>query len=156
MKAGAGNDDTLDGLSDPVLEQYFLVSDEKIRLIMDAAGVRQDDRVVELGAGAGTVARRIPRCGSLTVIELDARLTGFLQENAPGANVIQGDALVEVQRIPCDVLISNLPDLVTESLINILPRLSFRTAVLAVGEESGVARLLPEFDVSEVTTIYGD
>jgi 16S rRNA A1518/A1519 N6-dimethyltransferase RsmA/KsgA/DIM1 with predicted DNA glycosylase/AP lyase activity len=150
------NDNELGSHSDPTLDQYFLVSDEKIRLLMGAAGVRPDDRVVEIGAGVGTVARRVPQCESLTVIELDERLIGLLRENAPGATVIQGDALAEIQRVPFDILISNLPNLVTELLIDILPGLSFRTAVLAVGKESDVSRLVPEFEVSEVTTVAGD
>jgi hypothetical protein len=52
----------------------------------------------------------------------------------PNATAMQGDALELIQKLPCDVLLSNLPTEVTECILPILPRLSFRVAVLAVGE----------------------
>jgi len=102
------------------------------------------------------VARVLPLGASLTVIELDERLIEFLRENVPYARILQGDALKLIQEVSCDVLISNLPTRVTESLIALLPRLSFRTAVLAVGESTDLNQLGPEFTWREVTTITGD
>lgn len=147
------SDDELVSLADSSFEQYFLVSERKLSLLMDAAGIQPTDRVLELGAGAGTVARRIPPCASLTLVELDQRLIPTLRRNVPTATIIQGDALALAREIPFEVLIGSLPNLVTESLIDILPSLTFRTAVLAVGESTDLERLTPEFVVSEVTTI---
>ena len=149
------SDDDLNSHSDPSLEQYFLTSPEKLQSLIDAAGIRTEDRVIEVGAGAGTVARHIPKCKSLTVVELDRRLIEILQRNVPDAHVIQGDALALVRDIQFDVLVANLPNCVTESLIDILPELSFRTAVMAVGEHSNLNRLPVEFEVQEVTQISG-
>lgn len=42
------------------LGQYFLVSPEKLDTLFGAAKIRATDRVVELGAGAGTIARCVP------------------------------------------------------------------------------------------------
>ena len=142
--------------ADPEFEQHFLVSNDKLSRLIAAAEIRPNDQVVEVGAGIGTVARAIPEFASLTVIELDDRLIGFLRQNVPRARVIQGDALSLLEEMPCDVLIGNLPNLVTENLLRLLPRLSFRTAVLAVGESSELAQLSPEFAWSEVTRIAGD
>lgn len=142
--------------ADPKLEQHFLVSSEKLSKLIAAAGIRPTDNVVEIGAGIGTVARMFPLSASLTVIELDARLTEHLRGNAPHARVLQGNALELIQRLPCDVLVSNLPNAVTESLIPLLPRLTFRTAVLAVGESTDLNKLSAEFVWSEVTRITGD
>ena len=142
--------------ADPTLEQFFLVSEEKLSKLIDAAQIRPSDSVVEVGAGIGTVARVLPLGASLTVIELDDRLIDFLRENVPHARILQGDALKLIQEVSCDVLISNLPTRVTESLIALLPRLSFRTAVLAVGESTDLNQLGPEFTWREVTTITGD
>lgn len=114
--------------ADPSLEQHFLVSDEKLSRLIEAAQIRPTDDVVEAGAGIGTVARVLPPGASLTVIEFDGRLIEFLRENVPYARIFQGDALKLIQGSPCDVLISNLPTRVAESLITLLPRLSFRTA----------------------------
>jgi 16S rRNA A1518/A1519 N6-dimethyltransferase RsmA/KsgA/DIM1 with predicted DNA glycosylase/AP lyase activity len=150
------DDDALAVAADPSFGQHFLVSPTKLSLLVEAAGIRPTDHVVELGAGAGTVARSLPDCERLTVVELDDRLIGRLRRNVPCAVVIQGDALRVIHEISCDVLIGNLPNAVTESLIDVLPELPFRTAVLAVGETSDLERLRPGLEWSEVTTISGD
>jgi 16S rRNA A1518/A1519 N6-dimethyltransferase RsmA/KsgA/DIM1 with predicted DNA glycosylase/AP lyase activity len=142
--------------ADPNLGQHFLVSNEKLSKLVMAAGIRPSDKVVEVGAGVGTVARALPPSATLTVIEVDGRLTELLQENAPHAKVVQGDALELILKISCDVLIGSLPNTVTEALLDILPRLSFRTAVLAVGESSDLDKLRPAFTWSEITRTTGD
>ena len=142
--------------ADPALGQHFLVSAEKLSALVKAAGIRPTDDVLEVGAGIGTVARELPRSRSLTVIEFDRRLLGFLQRNVPDARLIHGDALELIRAISFDVLIGNLPHRVTESLIEILPSLSFRTAVLSVGESLDLDRLGRGFSWSEVTRTTGD
>lgn len=142
--------------ADPQLEQHFLVSAEKLAKLIAAAGIRPTDDVVEVGAGIGTVARELPQCGKLTVVEFDERLIKFLKQNVPHAEVLQGDALDIVQAIPVDVLIGNLPNAVTERLLTLLPSLSFRTAVLAVGESTDLDRLGCGYSWSEITRITGD
>ena len=54
-----------------------------------------------------------------------------------------------------DVLIGNLPNHVTESLLALIPGLTFRVAVLAVGESTDLDLLGHDFSWSEVTTITG-
>ncbi|WP_132427937.1 rRNA adenine N-6-methyltransferase family protein [Pseudonocardia endophytica] len=62
--------------------------------IFDAADIRDTDTVIEIGAGAGTVARRIPWCASLTLVELDERLISILRRNAPSyASVLNVDGI---------------------------------------------------------------
>jgi 16S rRNA A1518/A1519 N6-dimethyltransferase RsmA/KsgA/DIM1 with predicted DNA glycosylase/AP lyase activity len=150
------SDRELAALADPGLGQHFLVSAEKLARVVGAAGIRPGDEVVEVGAGIGTVARVLPRCRRLTLVELDRRFTGALRENVPHADVVQGDALEIVQGISFDVLIGNLPHAVTESLLGLLPGLSFRTAVLAVGGLAGLRSLGPGFSWSEVARVTGD
>ena len=98
----------------------------------------------------------LARCRSLTVVEFDERLIEFLRQNVPHANVKQGDALEIIQGISFDVLIGNLPNAITESLLTLLPGLSFQTAVLAVGESTDLDQLGSAFSWSEVTRIAGD
>jgi 16S rRNA A1518/A1519 N6-dimethyltransferase RsmA/KsgA/DIM1 with predicted DNA glycosylase/AP lyase activity len=142
--------------ADPKLHQHFLVAAEKLSKLIAAAGIRPTDDVLEAGAGIGTVARELPRSRSLTLIELDERLLGFLRQNVPHARIVQGDALEIVRAISFDVLIGNLPNIVTESLLKIMPSLSFRTAVLAVGESTDLDQLGAGFSWSEVTRVTGD
>lgn len=142
--------------ADPKFGQHFLVSAEKLSKLIAAAGIQPTDDVLEVGAGIGTVARELPRSRSLTVIELDERLIEFLRQSVPHATVMQGDALEIIQSVPFDVLIGNLPHAVTESLLKLMPSLSFRTAVLSVGESADLDRLGRAFSWSEVTRITGD
>src|SRR5689334_7516565 len=113
------NDDEIAALADPQLYQHFLVSTEKLSKLVAAAGIRPADDVLEVGAGIGTVARALPRSSSLTLVEFDERLIGLLRQNVPHATVMQGDALEIIRTVPFDVLIGNLPNWVTESLIRL-------------------------------------
>lgn len=150
------DDETIRRLADTARDQYFLSSTEKLGQLVDAAGILPTDHVVEIGAGIGSVARVLPRSASLTLIELDERLTEILRTATPHAVVIQGDALSIIQNIPCDVLLSNLPTARTHDLIAMLPRLSLRTAVVTVGHDSPLAGLSAEFTSEIVTSIGGD
>jgi Ribosomal RNA adenine dimethylase len=150
------DDRKLAALADPNLGQHFLVSGEKLAKLIEAAGIRPTDNVLEVGAGAGTIARALPRSRSLTLVEFDERLIGFIRQNVPYANVLQGDALEIVRGLPFDVLIGSLPHWVTESLLKIMPSLSFRTAVLAVGESTDLDQLGAGFSWAEVTRTTGD
>jgi 16S rRNA A1518/A1519 N6-dimethyltransferase RsmA/KsgA/DIM1 with predicted DNA glycosylase/AP lyase activity len=143
-------------LADPRFGQHFLVSADKLSKLVAAAGIRPTDDVLEVGAGIGTVARALPRSRSLTVIELDERFIESLSRNVPHAKVLHGDALEIIQQASFDVLIGNLPHAVTESLLKLMPGLSFRTAVLSVAESADLGSLGPKFSWSEVTRTTGD
>lgn len=143
-------------LADTAKDQYFLTASKKLSLLVDAAGIRTTDHVVEVGAGIGTVARTLPPCASLTLIELDEKFIDILRANVPNAYVFQGDALSLLRNIRCDVLLSNLPASVTESLLDLLPALPPRTAVIAVGEDTILEKLKPKFTYEIVTTIGGN
>jgi 16S rRNA A1518/A1519 N6-dimethyltransferase RsmA/KsgA/DIM1 with predicted DNA glycosylase/AP lyase activity len=142
--------------ADPEFQQHFLVSAEKLANLVSAAGIQPTDDVLEVGAGIGTVARELPESRSLTLVELDDRLIGFLRQNVPHAKVVQGDALELIRLMSFDVLIGNLPNTVTESLLRLMPELTFRVAVLAVGESADLDQLGPDFSWSEVARITGD
>ena len=128
----------------------------ELSTLVAAAGIRPIDDVLEVGAGIGTVARELPRCRSLTLVECDERFIGFLRQNVPHAKVLQGNALDINREVSFDVLIGNLPHAVTNSLLGFLPSLPFRTAVLAVAESADLDSLGTGFSWSEVTRITGD
>src|SRR5690349_6191256 len=64
--------------ADPEFQQHFLVSEDKLAKLISTAGIRPTDDVLEVGAGIGTVPREFPKSRSLTLVELDDRLTGAL------------------------------------------------------------------------------
>lgn len=123
--------DELAAFAETTNGQYFLTNPTKLRRIVAAADIRPTDRVIEIGAGAGTVAASLPKC-DLTVVETDPRTIAILQAELPHARVIQADGieLLRSGKITCDVLLSNLPWHVTEQLVTILPTLNIRRAVV--------------------------
>jgi phospholipid N-methyltransferase len=150
------DDADIPAFADPRLGQHFLVSADKLAKLVEAVGIRPTDDVLEVGAGIGTVARMLPVSRSLAVVEIDDRLIEFLKKNGPRAKVLRGDALEIVQRASFDVLIGNLPHKVTESLLESMPRLSFRTAILSIGESTDLSPLNRKFSWSEVTRTTGE
>ena len=149
----------LAALSDPAKDQYFLTNPAKLQVILDAADIRETDRVVEIGAGAGTVARVLPRSASLTLIELDERLIPTLRNNAPDhASVLNADGLALLQQgqLHADVILGNLPNEVAEDLTALLPRLDFRVAVVAAGSVEPFEALSEHLNYSLLADVWGD
>ncbi|MGL5866078.1 MAG: rRNA adenine N-6-methyltransferase family protein [Dermatophilaceae bacterium] len=142
--------------ADHRLEQYFLTSPSKVALLIDAAAIAPGDRVVELGAGAGTVARHVPSFAPLTLVELDARLADRLREHFPQATVLTDDALAVIHDLPCEVLLSNLPGDVTRRLLHHCDGLQFRTAIVAVDDSFTGNDLTAGLVVDQVATLNED
>lgn len=123
------------------MEQHFLTNREKLEALVAAARVGPGDRVLELGAGGGTVAAALPPC-ELTLVELAAPLARSLRERFPHAAVLQEDALEVLERLEADVILSNLPHPLTEGVLDILARKTFRRALVAVHAEDDDGALL--------------
>jgi 16S rRNA (adenine1518-N6/adenine1519-N6)-dimethyltransferase len=70
------------------LGQHFLIDPNTTRRIVDAAGVGPGSRVIEIGAGAGTLTRALAGSGaSVTAYEIDERLRPVLEETLDGLDV---------------------------------------------------------------------
>src|SRR3954465_5436909 len=91
------SDSELIQYADPAFDQHFLVAEDKLRLIVKAAGIRHSDSVIEIGAGVGTGASKLPPCEHLTLVELDERLIEPLRASVPHAEVIHGDAIEHIK-----------------------------------------------------------
>jgi hypothetical protein len=107
----------------------------------EPTGNRASHPPINGGESSRCLIAAASRARSLTVVELDERFVGFLRQNAPHAKVLRGDALEIIRSFSFDVLIGNLPHKVTESLISVMPGLSFRTAILSVGESTDLSPL---------------
>ena len=76
------------------LGQHFVVDPNTVRRIARLAGVGAGDRVVEIGAGLGSLTLALLETGAeVTAVEVDAGLVEVLREVAPGARIVEGDAL---------------------------------------------------------------
>lgn len=135
------------------LDQHFLSNPVKLALVVEAAAIEPTDHVVEVGAGIGTVAEHIPGCERLTVIEYDGNLIPHLRKRVPRAHVIHGDALRILPTVRCDVLLSNLPWRLTPTLVELLPTLYFRVALVTVSSIDRLASLNGSFILEAVTVL---
>ncbi len=137
------------------LGQNFLIDANIVRKIVSAAEIKNNDRVIEVGPGAGALTASMARAGaSLKVLELDrglARLLKDLFETWPQVLVMEQDALKvswkgQVENCEAKMgpvkLISNLPYNISGPFMYNLfrDRFPFSLAVLMFQKE--VARKL--------------
>ena len=137
------------------MEQHFLTNPQKLNALVAAAQIRPSDRVLELGSGGGTVAAVLPPC-TLTLAELDGQLAESLRARFPNASVVSGDALLALEHLKADVILSNLPYSLTNDVLAKLNRKPFRRAVIAVHQDGDVDALSAEFGLrlEPLVTLY--
>jgi 16S rRNA (adenine1518-N6/adenine1519-N6)-dimethyltransferase len=71
------------------LGQHFLVDNEVLQTIFDAADLSPTDTVIEVGPGLGLMTAELARrAGWVIAIELDNRLADILQKTMPRDNVV--------------------------------------------------------------------
>jgi 16S rRNA (adenine1518-N6/adenine1519-N6)-dimethyltransferase len=79
------------------LGQNFLIDPAIRDAVAEAANVRPDDEVLEIGAGAGTLTIALaPRCRRLIAVELDGRLLPILRDVTLGhsnVEIVEADIL---------------------------------------------------------------
>jgi len=93
------------------LGQNFLFNDFALRQIVDSAGIKPGDFVVEVGAGAGSLTRAIAdKRAKVVAVELDRTLIPFLNElfrDEPDVRVARGD----IMKMDIDTLIASVFDI---------------------------------------------
>lgn len=96
------------------LGQNFVIDPNTIRKVVDVAGLKPTDRVLEIGAGAGSLTLGLAAVSEkVTAIEFDRRLLPVLDDMLVGVSnveVVPGDALeVDLSAIDARILVANLP-----------------------------------------------
>lgn len=110
--------EALDLRPSKVLGQNFLIDGNILAILLDAAAVTKDDRVLEVGPGLGAVTEALlDRAGEVVAIEKDSRLAAHLVRrfgDRPGLTLLHRDAtdvdlpgLLRDHRIT--KLVANLP-----------------------------------------------
>lgn len=98
--------------------QNFLIQPGVVQKIINACQLTGRERVLEVGPGLGILTEElVQRAKSVTAVELDRRLAGWLKERIPklsfGAklsfSVVCADILKYEPREPFDLLVTNLP-----------------------------------------------
>ena len=95
------------------LGQNFVVDPNTVRRIARLANVNEGDRVLEIGAGLGSLTLALAELGAaVTAVEIDESLLPLLRENiaasphAANVTVVQGDAM----RLDWDALLGDHTD----------------------------------------------
>ncbi len=129
--------------------QNFLIDGNIVKKIVKASGIGQDDHVIEIGPGIGTLTQELlQHAGKLTVIELDRGFLPILDRNFgddPKFNLIEGDALkIDLQGLLSEEknpvkMVANLPYYITSPiLIKLLTDdLPLRSITVMVQKEVG-------------------
>lgn len=111
------------------LGQNFVTDPNTIRKIVDVAGISSSDRVVEVGAGAGSLTLGLCAAAAhVTAIEVDRWLLPVLEET------LRGIANVEV--LHSDVLATDMGSMDANKLVANLPYNIATTVVLKVLEDA--------------------
>lgn len=129
------------------LGQNYLIDANILDIIVDAAGIRSEEQVLEIGPGLGALTERIlPRTAGLTCIEKDAAMAAYLKvrfENSAAFRLIEADAL----QIDLDALLAggitkvaaNLPYSVASRLMVEIAECAHRPARMALTVQKEVA-----------------
>jgi 16S rRNA (adenine1518-N6/adenine1519-N6)-dimethyltransferase len=128
------------------LGQNFLISDGLLQRIVGAADLGQQDVVLEVGAGLGTLTRHLcQRAGRVVAIELDERLLPLLRQTVgPYGNVdvLHGDVLTfkpgDLVSPPYKV-VGNLPYYITSAVLRHFLEASAKPSLLVVTVQKEVA-----------------
>ena len=111
------------------LGQNFLTDDALFEQLVSISGVSKDDKVLEIGAGAGGMTKALSKaCRHVISIEVDATLLPILRvtlENCKNVELVHGDVLrlnlPELTKKLGDFhIVANIPYYLTTELMNLL------------------------------------
>jgi 16S rRNA (adenine1518-N6/adenine1519-N6)-dimethyltransferase len=125
------------------LGQHFLVDRPSLEAIVDAAGVTQDDTVLEIGPGLGVMTRPLTRqAGRVVAVETDHILADLLRRDSPKSlTVAEQDILTfDLAGLPPRYkVIANIPYYLTSKIFRFLIESSNPPAVMSLLIQKEVA-----------------
>ena len=130
------------------LGQNFLIDDNVIENIVEAAEINEKDFVIEIGPGLGTLTSRlVEKAGKVICIELDKRMMEILEDRFSmytNFKVINEDVLkvnlkdlIQQEKIKTAKIVANLPYYITTPIIMKLleDRLDIETITVMIQKE---------------------
>lgn len=134
--------------ADKSLGQNFLIDDEAVTGIIEAASISKDDLVIEIGPGLGTLTKELlARAGKVICIELDKRMIEILTDRFAmyeNFKIINDDVLkvnlhelIEKEKLVNTKIVANLPYYITTPIIMKLleERLDIETITVMIQKE---------------------
>jgi 16S rRNA (adenine1518-N6/adenine1519-N6)-dimethyltransferase len=135
------------------LGQNFLFDEALLGRLVEAAGVGQGDRVLEIGAGRGDLTLALAKCvGEVTTVEIDERLIPILRARLidfPRLRLVHGDIMklniADLMGEEPFHVVANLPYYLTTPILTLLfkadlPILSINVMVQAEAAERLLAQ----------------
>jgi len=107
------------------LGQNFLIDEQVVNSIVEAAEIKPGDAILEIGPGIGTLTQGLAETGAaVTAVEIDRRLLEVLSKTLEGydnVRVVHGDILrvniAETVGAPRYKVVANLPYYITTPII---------------------------------------
>ena len=123
-----------------VLDQHFLIDKSIISKIISSANLKQEDVILEVGAGKGVLTKELSKECEVIAIEIDPANVNYLKGHLrarlkDNVTIIEGNALSILKRdLKFNKIISNLPYGISEPFFKLLFKLKFEFAELMIGE----------------------
>ncbi len=121
------------------LGQHFMIDDDVMDTMIEAAGLGPDDTVLEIGPGPGTLTRKlVEAAGRVVAIELDPEMVEILRKelgDRDDLEIIHGN-FAELG-IPNNVnkLVSNIPYQISSVVVSEIAKSDLDVAVITVQRE---------------------
>ncbi len=123
---------------DPLKDQFFLVDKGVIRKILATADIKPQEKIIEVGAGVGTVTWKLAKYSKrVLAIEIDEKFRPILGKLPRHIEVIYGNAWQVLggphrPKIPFDKLISNLPFSLCEPMMHKYTHAKFKIILFII------------------------
>lgn len=138
---------TYSQLANHSLGQNFLINFDVAERIVSALGVQQKDRILELGAGLGSLSIYLSKYSNdLTLIDIDSRMVDFLKnklfKDRKKTNVRKADILqFDVSKY--NKIIGNIPYYITSNIIeHLLLHAEKADTIVLMTQKEAILRLL--------------
>jgi len=106
------------------LGQHFLVDDQSVKLIIEAADINQHDTILEIGPGLGVMTDNLAKTGAqIIAVEADPKLTELLERRAPHNVIVQQADILKfnLNNLPSEYkVVANVPYYITSPIIRLL------------------------------------
>lgn len=116
------------------LDQFLLVDRKVVEDLIKIAHVGKKDVVLEIGAGSGTITRKLAKkAGKVIAIEIDKKFYERLKNLPKNVEIIFGDSLkIFDKKLKFNKIVANLPSSLIEPLMGRLTKIPFETAVFLI------------------------
>jgi len=142
------------------LGQNFLIDDEALEKIVEAADLYEGDHVVEVGPGTGFLTEQlILKAGKVTSVELDADMVEILNEQfsmTPNLEVVHADILkTDISKLAGDKykVVANIPYYITSPVIRHFLQAAVRPKLMILLVQKEVAEKMCALDGKSFITV---